>query len=489
MSVALILRRLEVRDLLMRVAWMNDARINSTLNIQLPVTDAGTAAWFERVRENPARVDLAFENAAGEVVAMGGFTDIDFGVKKAELYIFVHPDFKGHGIGTCAVKQMCEHGFSVLGLEKIYLNTNADNIPARKVYEKCGFVLEGVLRREVINNGKIKDRLRYAIYAGGINVEPPVCPPLGTNDVQEFFLCHDMKISGRNIKIVRDDLFPGIGGGNKARKAAEYEHVLRNGGFDAIVTTGGIQSNHNRAMAEIAAKNGWACHIVYHGSRERFLRERGNVALVRAFGANTEFVEAEQISGAMDAAMDRFRIAGKNPYYVTGGGHDLPGGNAYVNAVRELRDFGERNAWKPDVIFHASGTGSTQAGILVGLEKVGWGDVNVVGISVARQRERGTQVVADFTRKLAEAHGVNPELFDDRVHFCADFLFGGYEKFSEEMKTFLSGVARESGVVFDTTYSGKALFGMHKILEETNFCGNVLFWHTGGIMNFLASED
>jgi len=485
MSGAFLLRRLEARDLPARVAWMNDVRIHATLNIQVPVTLSGTEAWFERGRQNPSRADFAFENERGELVAMGGFTDIDSEVKKAELYVFVSPDLKGQGIGTRIVKLMCEYAFSEMGLEKVYLNTNADNVPARKVYEKCGFALEGVLRREVINNGQKKDPFPHPIFAPP---PPPGWVPFSTPQ-REFFLCHDMKLSGKYIKIVRDDLFPGIGGGNKARKAAEYEREFRACGFDALVTTGGIQSNHNRAMAALAAKNAWACHIVYHGSRERFLRSGGNAALVQALGASAEFVEAEQISGAMDAAMQRFRDAGKKPYYVTGGGHDLPGGNAYVNAVRELYAYGEANAWKPEVIFHASGTGSTQAGILVGLEKVGWGDVKVVGVSVARQRERGAQVVAEFTKKLAVAHGISPKIFDDRIHFCADFLCGGYEKFSGEMKTFLEKTIRETGIVFDTTYSGKALFGMSKILEGNTRYGNVLFWHTGGIMNFLASGE
>lgn len=305
---------------------------------------------------------------------------------------------------------------------------------------------------------------------------------------REFFVCHDMKLSDRFIKIVRDDLFPGIGGGNKARKAREYARELARGGFDALVTTGGIQSNHNRAMAALAAQNGWACHIVYHGSRERFEQGGGNAALVRAFGASVEFVEADGISGAMDAAMERFRVAGLKPYYVTGGGHDLPGGDAYVKAVCALRDFCERESWKPDVIFHASGTGSTQAGLLVGLEKIGWGDVKVIGISVARRRERGSQVVVDFAKKLAVVHGLAPEVFDGRVRFCDDFLCGGYEQFSAEMKNFLGKTIRETGIVFDTTYSGKALFGMNEILRRSDFRGNALFWHTGGIMNFLAKE-
>lgn len=483
------LRRLEERDLEQRVAWMNDIRINATLNIQLPVTLAGTQLWFERVRENPTRVDFAFEDESGTLVAMGGFTDVDREVKKAELYIFVDPNLKGRGLGTCAVKQMCDHGFSELELEKIYLNANADNVAARKVYEKCGFVLEGILQREVINNGKIKDRCRYALYK---YLPPPLCVYASVPEKRnrnKFFICHDMKISNRNIKIVRDDLFPGIGGGNKARKAEEYELALKRGGYNAIVTTGGIQSNHNRAMAALAAKNGWACHIVYHGTRERFEQGGGNALLTRALGASVEFVEPEQIGPSMDAAMMRFSEQGLKPYYVTGGGHDLPGGDAYVKAVEQLYAFGIQNNYKPDVIFHASGTGSTQAGILVGLEKIGWGDVKVVGISVARARERGAQVVEEFTHKLAKSHGIPSEAFAGKIHFSADYLCEGYEKTTPEIRKFLAETATSNGIVFDTTYSGKALFGMKCELEKSDFRGNALFWHTGGVMNFLAGAN
>lgn len=178
---SLSLRRLSASDLPLRVAWLNDERINSTLNIQLPVTVAGTAAWFERVRANPNRADFVFENASGEIEAMGGFTDIDAEVKKAELYIFVDPNLKGRGIGTRSVRLLCDHGFSVLGLEKIYLNANADNVPARKTYEKCGFVLEGVMRREVINNGRVKDRLRYAIFNTPPRIFGASTPPRGNS--------------------------------------------------------------------------------------------------------------------------------------------------------------------------------------------------------------------------------------------------------------------------------------------------------------------
>ena len=73
-----------------------------------------------------------------------------------------------------------------------------------------------------------------------------------------------------NLHIVRDDVFPFIGGGSKARKAIYYEAFLREQGYNAVVTCGGIQSNHNRAIALMAARNGWKCHLCIQGSEERY---------------------------------------------------------------------------------------------------------------------------------------------------------------------------------------------------------------------------
>ena len=73
-------------------------------------------------------------------------------------------------------------------------------------------------------------------------------------------------IDGLNIILVRDDLYPFIGGGSKARKAVKYEKYLKTNGFNAVVTCGGIQSNHNRAMALMAARNGWKCHLCIQGT-------------------------------------------------------------------------------------------------------------------------------------------------------------------------------------------------------------------------------
>ena len=301
--------------------------------------------------------------------------------------------------------------------------------------------------------------------------------------MKDFLLCEEYVIDGIPMRVVRDDIFPFIGGGSKARKAVEYESFLKANGYNAVVTCGGIQSNHNRAIALMAARNGWKCHLCIQGSKERFEQEKGNALLDRLSGAECELIQPEDTSVAMDRAMGQYKNEGLKPYYVTGGGHDLSGGIAFVKAVQRLKVISQENGYKPDYIFHASGTGSTQAGLLVGLEMVGWSDVKVVGISVARQYERGKKVISDFANMLGQYYHQHIN-YEDRVIFNTDYLYGGYEKYIPEMQTYLESVMRKTGLLFDTTYSGKGFWGMMDVLSKGQLRNNnILFWHTGGLMN------
>lgn len=305
------------------------------------------------------------------------------------------------------------------------------------------------------------------------------------NPVYKSVLMSTVVLDDMNLRIVRDDIFPFVGGGSKARKAVYYEQFLKEGGYNAVVTCGGVQSNHNRAIALMAARNGWKCHLCIQGTEGRFYAEKGNALLVRLSGAQYEIIDPEDTARAMDQAMLSLEREGYKPYYVHGGGHDLPGGIAFVDAVESLKGECDRIGYKPDYIFHASGTGSTQAGIIVGLDRVGWSDVKVIGISVARQYERGRQVIVEFANMLADYYGM-PERYDERVQFCTDYLQGGYEQFSPKMEECLNKVMRSTGLVFDTTYSGKAFYGMMDLIKKNQLQDkNIMFWHTGGIMNIM----
>ena len=299
-----------------------------------------------------------------------------------------------------------------------------------------------------------------------------------------FLKVEDAIIGNQPIKVVREDSFPIFGGGTKARKAVDYEHYLRENGYNAVVTCGGVHSNHNRAIAMMAMANGWKCHLVYHGNENEFRKGNGNAGLVMMSGVKTEFVSVDGISKAMDDTITRFEAEGLKPYYIHGGGHDLPGGTAFVDAVKELKRQCDEANYKPDYIFIATGTGSTQAGIAVGLDLVGWSDVKLIGISVARNEERGKKVVADFANMLAKHYGLEKD-YNETIVFDDTYIGSGYDKKNKEVSTFVEKMRRASGLLLDATYSGKAMYGMSEYIRKNNLKGNCLFWFSGGPLNAI----
>lgn len=282
------------------------------------------------------------------------------------------------------------------------------------------------------------------------------------------------------ISVLRDDLFPYFFGGNKARKAQLTFSGLQKQGYDAIVTTGGIQSNHCRVTALASAAKGWKCKLILHGSEHEFMSQKGNALIMRITGAEIEFVTSEEIGPAMDQAMEELTSKGYKPYYLHGGGHNKAGVQAYVNALKELQVLYPNML--PDHIFLASGTGSTQAGIIAGCQEVGWFQTQVHGISVARDKKRGVEAILEALGFVY----TEPASLKSNINFYDDYRFGGYGKYDQQLLNFIHDVAEKSGIILDPTYTGKGFFGMMDVVRQKKLSGNILFWHTGGLLNLMA---
>ena len=167
----MIIRRLEKGDLETRVEWMNNPLIYSSMHFEVPILMERTIQWYESNLTNDKRFDVTVLED-GEIVAFGGFTSINREIGKAETYLFASPFQLHKGIGTRAKKLICEFGFKELGLNKIYFITNEDNYASIRVNEKCGFKLEGRLRKEYLTkDGEFKDRLYFGLLKEEWNPE------------------------------------------------------------------------------------------------------------------------------------------------------------------------------------------------------------------------------------------------------------------------------------------------------------------------------
>lgn len=277
----------------------------------------------------------------------------------------------------------------------------------------------------------------------------------------------------------RDDIYPYLGGGNKARKMMALDNRIKQEGYGAIVTTGGVQSNHCRATALYSKKNNIKCTLVLHGDRERLYSESGNAKIIRESGAKLVICNPSEISGIMDTEMQGYKEHGLKPFYLYGGGHTLEGGGTYIQEIEKLvkADF------VPDIIFLASGSGTTQAGILAGITKMNL-DTRVVGISVGRSSLRAQQVVEDFYQQICSEYNITGK--NEKVVVDDTFLCGGYEKYIQEIKLIADESLMNFGFALDTTYTAKAYYGMLQTIKRDYIKGKILFWYTGGIYNYLA---
>lgn len=164
----MIIRSIYIEDLPLRVRWMNNPKVYTSMHYETPITLEKTIEWYNKNIDNRRRVDVCFVQN-DEIVSFGGLTSIDSMLKKAELYIFVNPENHHAGIGTMTTKMLCKYGFEELGLHKIYLFVNEDNIPAINVYKKCGFILEGKHRDELLVRGEYKEMHYYGLLKGELN--------------------------------------------------------------------------------------------------------------------------------------------------------------------------------------------------------------------------------------------------------------------------------------------------------------------------------
>lgn len=104
-------------------------------------------------------------------------TDIDWVSRHGYLGIFIgETEHQSKGHGRQAVRLMLRHAFRDLGLHRVYLTVLEDNPRALRVYEKCGFVVEGRLRQHAYKRGQFRDLILMGICAddlGGDGADKP----------------------------------------------------------------------------------------------------------------------------------------------------------------------------------------------------------------------------------------------------------------------------------------------------------------------------
>lgn len=160
------IRKFQESDIPYKVKWINDDNNNKYLHYDLPLREDKTLIWFKTLKDREDRLDYTITYNK-EPAGLIGLLNIDYRNKKAEYYICIgESKFKGKGIAYKATDLIIKEAYYELNLNKIYLYTEVENIPAQKLFEKIGFSQEGLLKDDLIYNGRKINRYIY-----GLNIE------------------------------------------------------------------------------------------------------------------------------------------------------------------------------------------------------------------------------------------------------------------------------------------------------------------------------
>ena len=288
----------------------------------------------------------------------------------------------------------------------------------------------------------------------------------------------------------REDCNSGLAfGGNKVRKL-EYivpDALARNA--DTLVTIGGVQSNHTRQVAAVAARLGMKCRLVQESwvPFEDAVYDRvGNILLSRIMGAEVELVDEGfdiGIRESWERAIEDVKARGGRPYPIPAGASvHRYGGLGFVGFAEEVRAQEAELGFRFDYIVACTVTGSTQAGMLVGFARDGRAD-RVVGIDASFTLEQTRAQVMGIARNTAELVELGREITDDDLVLLGDYARPAYGVPSTATNDAMRLAARTEGMMTDPVYEGKSMQGMIDLVRKGYFPpgSRILYAHLGGV--------
>ena len=296
-------------------------------------------------------------------------------------------------------------------------------------------------------------------------------------------------LGGARIWAKREDCNSGLAfGGNKTRK---LEYLIPDAlaqGADTLVSIGGVQSNHTRQVAAVAAKVGLKAVLVQESWvdwPDAVNDKVGNILLSRIMGADVRLVEAGFGIGFKDSwqqALDDVRSAGGTPYAIPAGASDHPlGGLGFASWAVEVRQQERELGVFFDTIVVCSVTGSTQAGMIAGFAGQDR-PRRVLGIDASAKIAETRAQVAKIARNTAELIGLGRDLRDDEITVLEGWAGDFYGIPVRSTLDAIRLTGRLEGMITDPVYEGKSMAGLIDLVRSGDIPGDstVLYAHLGG---------
>lgn len=313
------------------------------------------------------------------------------------------------------------------------------------------------------------------------------------------------RLGGPEIYVKRDDLTGLAFGGNKSRKLEFIIGDVLEKKADVVVTWGSLQSNWCMQTAAAARTFGLKPVLVLFRPAEQAATADGNVLLDVILDAELRFLTAEkgriikapQAMEILEAVGKELRSQGHRPYLVPVGGSlvrgdmDKPlGAASYVVAFAELLGQTREAGFEPDYVIHATGSGGTQAGLIVGAKSLRPG-CRVIGISVSDPKDTFSDDVLEIGRATDAAFGLGLDVIASDVIVFDEYLGAGYGIVDKAVAETIRLVFQTEGIVLDPVYTAKAMIGLRDLIKTGFFNpkDKVVFMHTGGTPALFPNRE
>ena len=300
-------------------------------------------------------------------------------------------------------------------------------------------------------------------------------------------------LGGAQVWAKREDVNSGLAfGGNKVRKLEYIVPDVLASGADTLVSIGGYQSNHTRAVAAVAAHLGLKARLV----QEKWVPwddpvndKVGNILLSRMMGADSRLDPAGFDIGIRDSWKDALREVeegGGTAYPIPAGASEHPlGGVGFANWAFEVAEQEEALGVHFDTIVVCTVTCSTHAGMIAGfaaLEDLTGVRRRVIGIDASATLAKTRDQLERIARHTAEVIDLGRDLRDDEFTLLDGWAGDLYGIPVDSTMAAMRLGAELEAMITDPVYEGKSLAGLIDLVRERDIPADstVLFAHLGG---------
>ncbi|TFK49889.1 1-aminocyclopropane-1-carboxylate deaminase [Heliocybe sulcata] len=305
-------------------------------------------------------------------------------------------------------------------------------------------------------------------------------------------------LGGAQVWAKREDCNSGLAfGGNKVRK---LEYVVADAllqDADTLVSIGGVQSNHTRAVTACAAATGLKAVTLQEAwvpYSPPLYDKTGNILLSRLMGGDVRLnSEGFHIGpkASLDVAIRELHEKGAKPYWIPAGASLHPlGALGFVDFVVELAEQETALGLFFDTIVVCSVTGSSHAGIVVGAVLEGKGR-KIIGIDASGKPKNTKEQVTNIARNTLALLDPAASLPENAVVLDERFHAGIYGIPDEQTKAAMRLGAQLEAFITDPVYEGKSLAGLIHLVQsrEISPTSKVLYVHLGGQPALNAYSD